>query len=102
MRSAPTENELAALPKLHSTKAIPDGDKIIHMHFFLPGFDWYAVTFDGQDTFMGFVVVHGDPANAEYGYFSLSELQRIAHNGMKVSRDLNWEPIPARCIGIAR
>ena len=65
-------------------------------------FDWYAVTFDGQDTFMGFVVVHGDPSNAEYGYFSLSELRGITHIGMKVSRDLNWEPIPARCIGIAR
>ncbi|MCL1985210.1 MAG: DUF2958 domain-containing protein [Betaproteobacteria bacterium] len=100
MRNAPSENALAALPRLYSTESILVGDKIIHMRFFLPGYDWYVATFDGQDAFMGFIAVHGDTANAVWGYFSLSELKKIKLSGVEVDRDMDWNPIPAKDIGI--
>jgi len=100
MWNRPKEHDLAALPRLYSTADIPIGDKIIHMHFFFGGFDWYAVEFDDRDTFFGFVSVHNDPLDSEWGYFSLSELQGITVNGLEVDRDLYWEPVPARDVGI--
>jgi hypothetical protein len=101
MLNAPTEQELAALPRLYSTKSTPVEDKIVHMRFFLVGFNWYAVEYDGQDTFMGFVVVHGNANSAELGYFSLSELRGISLKGLEVDCDIHWKPIPAKNLGIA-
>ena len=100
MLNMPNRNELEALPRLYSTESVPAGDKIIHMRFFLPGYDWYIVTFDGRDTFMGFIVLSGDTFSAEWGYFSLSELKKIRFMDNEVERDLDWKPIPARDIGI--
>lgn len=101
MLNAPTASELAIFPPLHSTASVATGHKIINMRFFLADFNWYAVEFDGQDTFMGFVAVCGNPAEAEWGYFSLAELQRIKHNGLAVDRDPGWEPVQARAVGLA-
>lgn len=100
MWNTPTEQELAALPGRYSTADTPAGDKIIVMHFFLAGFDWYAVKFDGRDTFFGFVSVHNDPASAERGYCSLSELREISLNGMEVDRGLFWKPVSTKDAGI--
>ena len=100
MLNAPTRNELAALPRLFSTKAIPAGEKVIHMRFFLPGYAWYIVEFNGSDTFMGFIVMDGDTANAEWAYFTFSELQGINRNGVGIKRDSDWKPTAAKDIGI--
>lgn len=37
------------------------------MHFFIGGSDWYVVEFDGDDTFLGYVVLNGDLECAEWG-----------------------------------
>ena len=66
-------------------------DKIIRMHFFIGGCDWYIAEFDGKDTFFGFVNLN-DPQNAEWGYFTLSELNTININGIQVDQDLRWQP----------
>lgn len=100
MQNPPTASELAAIPRLYSTQGIPLPDKIVHIHFFLAGFHWYAVEFDGRDSFRGFVVVHGDPAGVEWGYFSLSELRGIRHDSLEVGRAVFWKPIPAKNIGL--
>ena len=100
MWNTPKEHDLVALPPLYSTEGIPNGDKIIHMHFLLGGFDWYAVEFDGRDTFFGFITALNDPSSAELGYFSLSELRGITLNGQEVDRDLYWNPVPAKDVGI--
>jgi hypothetical protein len=69
------------------------------MHFFLGACDWYAAEFDGDDTFFGFAILNGDYFNAEWGYFSLSELDSIfIAPGFKVDRELGWKPRPARDI----
>ena len=54
----------------------PLEDIVIHGHFFIGSFDWYVAEFDGKDTFWGFVNL-GDPLNAEWGPFLLSELREL-------------------------
>lgn len=61
--------------------------------FFAPGtgWTWYAVEYDGEDTFFGYVV----GMESEFGYFSLSELSELRYgpgNSMKVERDTVFEP----------
>lgn len=93
MWNEPSKEDLVKIPKLYETESVPSGDKIVQMHFFLAGSDWYAVEFDGEDLFFGYVILNGDRDNAEWGYFSLTELRDIKVNGwLEVDRDLWWEP----------
>lgn len=77
MWNKPDEKRLATLPKLYATENIPTEDKIVHLHFFIGGSDWYAVEFDGEDTFFGYAILNNDFHNAEWGYFSLKELDDL-------------------------
>ena len=58
------------LPPLRATSQ--EKDPMVICKFFFPDFHWtwYAIEFDGEDTFFGFV----DGDFPELGYFSLSEL----------------------------
>ena len=108
MWNEPTRKALLALPRLYETDKIPVKDKLIHMHFFIGGCDWYVAEFDGEDLFFGFVNLN-DPLNAEWGFFSLTELKSImvqtplrdALTGevlgagvVEIDRDLHWEVRP--------
>ena len=73
----PLRSRLDKIPRLYENENIPAEDKIIHLHFFIGGCDWYVAEFDGDDTFFGYVVINGDQANAEWGYFSFSELMGV-------------------------
>ena len=58
--------------------------------FFTPWthWTWYAVEFDGDDLFFGFV----EGLEKEWGYFSLKELEEIQGPfGLKVERDIMFE-----------
>jgi len=92
MWNPPNSEVLSELPKLYQTEKIHTEDKIIHLHFFLGGCDWYIAEYDGQDTMFGFAILNGDTQNAEWGYISLNELQEISINGIEVDRDLYWQP----------
>jgi len=61
------------LPPLYSKEN--EKDPKVLCKFFLPftKWTWYAIEFDGKDTFFGYVV--GD--FPELGYFSLKELKEI-------------------------
>ncbi len=92
MWNKPTKGILDDLPRLYETDGVVDcPDKIVRLHFFIGGCDWYAVEFDGKDTFFGFVNLN-DPEMAEWGYFTLSELDNININGVEVDCDLFWSP----------
>ncbi len=67
MWNTPTEEELAKIPRLYETENIPLKDKIIHLHFFIGGCDWYIVEYDGDDLFWGYAILNGDTENAEWG-----------------------------------
>lgn len=93
MWNEPSEQELAQLPKLYSTDGIPFEEKIVHMHFFIAGSDWYAVEYDPEERiFFGFAVLNNDYQMAEWGYFSFDELKNLKIGFLEVDRDLYWEP----------
>ena len=81
MWNTPNKERLAKIPKLYQTENIPLKDKLIYLHFFIGGCDWYVAEFDGEDLFWGFAILNNDLQNAEWGYISLSELKGIKLNG---------------------
>ena len=77
------------LPPLYSTEG--QKDPMVICKFFYPDFSWswYAVEFDGEDLFFGFV----DGDFPELGYFRLSELEaNRGELGLPIERDLYFEP----------
>jgi len=81
MWNVPTKERLAKIPKLYETEHTPLKDKIVYLHFFIGGCDWYIAEFDGKDLFFGFAVLNNDLEMAEWGYVSFSELKSIKVQG---------------------
>ncbi len=90
MWNKPSQEQLGKVPRLYQTENVELEDKIIAMHFFIGGCDWYVAEYDGEDIFFGFVNLN-DPQNAEWGYFSLKELDEINIKGIEVDNDLHWQ-----------
>lgn len=91
MWNKPTLKQLAAIPALYATENVATEDKIIHMHFFIGGSDWYAVEYSPEEErFFGFAILNGDALNAEWGYFSFLELCEVSAGRIEVDRDLHW------------
>lgn len=83
----------AQLPKLHATDAMPMAEKLAVAKFFTAdsNWTWYAVEFDGKDTFFGLV----EGFEREYGYFSLLEMESLrGPRGLPMERDLYFKPTP--------
>ncbi len=79
----------AQIPPLYTTEH--DEDPLVRCKFFTPwsNWTWLITEFDGKDTLFGWVYGH----EAEWGYFSLSELQSIRGPfGLPIERDLYFEP----------
>jgi len=96
MWAKPNKAEITRMAKnsLYSTEDTPIADKIVTGHFFLGSCDWYVTEFDGNDTFFGYANL-GDPVNAEWGYFTLSELKNVKVKGMiEVDFDKHWNVRP--------
>lgn len=93
MWNKPTIKQLEALPKLYSTENVKLDDKVIRMHFFLGGSDWFIAEYDPVDRiFFGYAVINGDWEMSEWGTISLDELESIKVRGIEVDRDLHWSP----------
>ena len=95
MWNPPSEGLLQQVPRLRATEHIPAREKVVHLHFYFGDCDWYVAEYDGDDTFFGYVVLHGDMPNSEWGYFTLSELADINICGLEIEHDLYWKPTPA-------
>lgn len=103
MWNTPTKSALTKIPRLYETEGIEAKDKLIHLHFFVGGSDWYIAEYDGEDTFFGFACLNGWQDCAEWGYISFQELkelrvkQPILFDGVKkvvlleVDRDVYWD-----------
>jgi hypothetical protein len=76
------------LPPLYSQQQ--EKDPMVWVKFFHPlaNLTWYAIEFDGDDLFYGWV--HSD--SPEPGYFSLSEMQEVQVLGLGMERDLYFTP----------
>lgn len=81
MWNVPTKEKLETIPRLYETEPVSLKDKLIYLHFFIGGSDWYVCEFDGDDTFFGFCILNNDLEMAEWGYVSFSELISIKING---------------------
>ena len=81
MWNVPTKERLSKIPKLYETENVPLKDKLIYLHFFIGGSDWFVAEYDGDDLFFGFAVLNGDLQMAEWGYVSFSELKSIKVQG---------------------
>lgn len=93
MWNKPTKEELAQVPALYSSEGVPLKEKMIYMHFFFDGCDWYGAEYsEEEELFFGFVILNGDLENAEWGYFSLRELCELRLNFLEVDRNMFWRP----------
>ncbi len=97
MWNMPNEKELENVPAFYSTEGIPAKEKIIYMHFFIGGCDWYVCEYEPESQlFFGFVVLNNDYEMAEWGYFSLKELYGLNVGFMEIDRDLHFPPTKAK------
>ena len=66
----PTKERLSLIPKLYSCEKENTfmHDIIIYLHFNILDCHWYVAEFDGKDTFWGYVILHGDILNSEWGF----------------------------------
>ncbi len=92
MWNFPKQNRLNCIPRLCETDGVPLKDKLIYLHFFLNGYDWYVAEYDGDDLFFGYTTINRLTAFAEWGYFSFKKLKRLRVNGLRVTyeREENW------------
>ena len=81
MWNIPTEGRLDQIPKLYETENVQLQDKLIYLHFFIGGCDWYICEYDREDLFFGFAILNSDYQNAEWGYASFSELTSVKAQG---------------------
>jgi len=96
MWNKPTTEELSKIPALYSSEDVPLREKMIYMHFFIGGSDWYAAEYDpNEGIFFGFAVLNNDLEMAEWGYFSLEELSDLKVKFVEIDRDLHFTPCKA-------
>ncbi len=97
MWNEPSLGRLGRIPGLYETEEIPLKDKVIHLHFFIGGCDWFAAEFDGDDLFFGYAILNNDQQNAEWGYFSFSELKSIKVGFLEIDceTEVAWKVRPA-------
>ena len=95
MWNIPSKARLARIPSLYGTEETPLGEKMIHLHFFLGGCDWYIAEYDGEDLFFGYAILNSDYENAEWGYVSFRELKELKiGGGIEIDCELEeyWGP----------
>ena len=97
MWNEPSQERLSRIPRLYETEQTPIKDKLIHLHFFIGGCDWYIAEFDGDDLFFGFAILNNDTDNSEWGYVSFAELKSLSIRGIEIDCELEefWSPKPA-------
>ena len=98
MWNEPSKEALSKIPPFYATENIDCQDKIIYLHFFISGSDWYVSEYNPKDQlFFGFVILNSDLPNSEWGYFALSELCEIKVGGfLEIDRDLHFTPKKAK------
>lgn len=103
MINAPTTEQLSKIPRLNETETILPEDKIVHLHFQIDHCHWWALEWDLEGTFFGYVMLKGCSLEAEFGYFTLSELQEVKIDGwLEVENDPTWIPRAVKDVGLIR
>lgn len=99
MWNTPTKERLSRIPKeLYETENVPLKEKLIYLHFFIGGSDWFVCEFDGDDLFFSYAILNNDFQNAEWGYVSFSELKEINIHGIEIDCELEeYFPVRKAC-----
>ena len=97
MWNIPSNTRLNEIPRLYETEEILPKDKLIYLHFFIFGCDWYIAEYDGEELFYGYAILNNDLQNAEWGYISFRELKSICIKSIEIDCELEsiWGIIPA-------
>jgi hypothetical protein len=98
----PPTGQAATIPGSNGTEDVPVGDKVLHLHYFAGGCDWWIAEYDpATGEAFGYACL-GDPECAEWGYLDLSELEQVNVRGglLIVERDLYWTPTRAADAGL--
>ena len=90
MWNTPTKDQLSNIPRLYETENIPAEEKLIYLHFFFSGCDWFIAEYDGDDTFFGFAILNSDYEMAEWGYISFAELKSIRIDDLEIDCETDW------------
>ena len=94
MWNEPTKERLAKIPGLYETEGICTMDKLIYLHFFIGGSDWYIAEYNEEDDlFWGFAILNGDYQMAEWGYVSFEELKQIRIEPLGLEIDCEIEAV---------
>ena len=102
----PLEDQLAAIPKQQPDKQADGSDRgsdylIVYAHYFLGGWDWYVLEFDGMDRLFCAVTSPDTYGEPELGYSQLTEIlsakQQVEVVGMgsfnqPAELDFFWTP----------
>ncbi len=91
MKALLTSELKARLPDLYEQELATD--PIVHAKFFFPGGSWIWFVTEGRpqgDDFLFFGYVIG--MEAEWGYFSLKELEDVNISGWTIERDQDFKP----------
>jgi hypothetical protein len=102
MWNVPNKERLERIPRLYETEKIPLQEKIVHLHFFIFGCDWYVIEGRGDDVFWGFAVLNDDLEMAEFGYFSFQEMKDINIRGIEIDCELEEHFPPRKASEIPR
>lgn len=92
------------MPHTYQTEKTPTDEKIVYLHYFFGGSDWYIVEKDkgsgGDKTqyqAFGYAILNGDHEMAEWGYISIEELKSYKSKNPwagGIELDFYFEPIP--------
>jgi hypothetical protein len=102
MWNVPSKERLDQIPCLYETESTPLEEKLIYLHFFIGGCDWFIAEYDGEDLFFGFVILNGDTINSEWGYFSFSDLKSQKVSYLEIDCDLHWQIVPAKQVPLIK
>ncbi len=84
MWNEPTKERLSKIPRLYETEDVSLKEKLIYLHFFIGGCDWYIAEYDGHDLFWGYAILNSDFDMAEWGYISFKELRDLSVEGIEI------------------
>jgi len=93
MWNEPLQERLDKIPRLYETEHLPLKEKLIYLHFFIGGSDWFIAEYDGDDLFFGYAILNGDYQCAEWDYVSFKELKSIKVEWLEIDCELEgfWE-----------
>lgn len=77
------------MPELYATDGLPYEQKIVALHYFIGGCDWWLIERD-EDDFFGLCRIH----EAEFGYCSIEELTHTLVGLAGIELDFHWTPRP--------